>query len=99
MVSILIEKASGCATPVARHSATQLVTDVMKDEKNDGGSFCWDFIDCPESVRSKCPVYLDKSHKCWEYKDTRCAEILGFTSDCKYCRYYLAQPPGPTEDD
>jgi hypothetical protein len=64
-----------------------------------GEFFCWDFVGCPESVRSKCPVYRDKSHKCWEYKDTRCAEVLGFSSDCKYCRYYQARLYTPGKDE
>ncbi len=52
---------------------------------------CWDFVGCPASVRSKCPVYQDKGLKCWEYAETRCSEIVGFAYDCDHCRYYNAR--------
>ena len=54
-------------------------------------SYCWDFVDCPQSVRSKCPVYLNKSIRCWEYDGRRCNQILGFECDCKRCKYYRAR--------
>ena len=53
--------------------------------------YCWDFIDCPESVRSQCPVFRDKSHRCWEYEATQCRKIVGFSYDCETCRYYRSR--------
>ena len=55
------------------------------------GLFCWEFIDCPESVRNRCPVYLDKDEECWKYEVTQCSKILGFTCECEDCRYYRAK--------
>jgi hypothetical protein len=27
---------------------------------------CWEINDCPESIREKCPAYLEKNVPCWQ---------------------------------
>ena len=54
-------------------------------------TYCWDFIECPNSVRSKCKVFIDKSHNCWDYPETGCSEILDISNDCSNCRYFNSQ--------
>lgn len=60
-------------------------------ENNDEALHCWDFVECSESIRAQCPVFRDKSYRCWEYRGTRCSEIVGFAYDCEDCRYYRSR--------
>jgi len=62
-----------------------------KNSINECEMHCWEFVGCAESIRTKCPVYQDKSYTCWEYDTTRCKELLAYTYDCKNCRYYLSK--------
>jgi hypothetical protein len=60
-------------------------------ERANGKLHCWDFINCPESVRFQCPVYLEKGLNCWEYDNTACRKIIGFNYNCEDCKYYLSR--------
>lgn len=33
---------------------------------------CWEFKDCDENIRIKCPAYPDKGKKCWKVTGTKC---------------------------
>ena len=55
------------------------------------GVFCWDYLDCPKSVRDECPAFKDKIENCWDHDGTRCSKIIDYPINCEQCRYYRAK--------
>jgi hypothetical protein len=52
---------------------------------------CWEYVDCPKSVREECPAFKDTAKNCWEIDKTQCDRIVGFPINCEKCRYYRAK--------
>ena len=67
----------------------------MHDHKDsqpiEAQSRCWDYLDCPKSVREECVVFKCKAENCWDYDDNRCSEFIGYLISCKQCRFYRAK--------
>jgi MerR family transcriptional regulator, heat shock protein HspR len=47
---------------------------------------CWEIRECPETKRSSCSAYIDRSKPCWELTRTRCKNGI----ECDTCVVYLA---------
>lgn len=39
-----------------------------------GAPNCWEFNNCPEPTRLRCPAYPDNGRECWKVTGTQCAE-------------------------
>jgi len=56
---------------------------------------CWDYMDCPEEIRSKCPAYPANGRDCWKMLSTKCgggryelSSIVEKVAFCRNCEYY-----------
>ena len=61
---------------------------------------CWEFHNCSEQARNKCPAYMYPEEKCWlvasSFKGAGCpkAKEAGFAFCIKECGWYKQQNPG-----
>ena len=38
--------------------------------------YCWEFHNCPEEERKKCPAFLYPEEKCWNIASRSCGKVL-----------------------
>ncbi len=63
---------------------------VNKDAKN-----CWEFRDCPDVIREKCPAYVFESgRECWMLAEDFCSKMLnGHFKKCFDCHWFKKLNP------
>jgi len=49
---------------------------------------CWEILDCPEEVSSRCIARREQEKPCWEYLETQAKEILEYPVECKDCKVF-----------
>ena len=64
---------------------------------------CWEFLNCPQERREKCPAYKLEDHRCWLVPGTWCGGIeqgdeKSKRHNCMNCRYML-HSISPKEED
>jgi len=51
---------------------------------------CWEFKNCPEEIRSRCPAYPERGLDCWKVTGTKCEggliEKVSLEEKILYCR-------------
>ena len=54
---------------------------------------CWEFNNCPENVKSKCPAYPDHGTSCWQYSCPCSHTDIAFRIipmlHCQNCDFYI----------
>ena len=50
---------------------------------------CWQIVNCPQSVRQKCPAFLESTTPCWLLDDARTHKSK---DDCRECDVYMSCP-------
>ena len=51
---------------------------------------CWEYMNCPPSIRDNCPVYGQTEISCWEYFNSNGA-IRSSCQECTYRRTILSK--------
>ncbi len=51
---------------------------------------CWEFKNCPEEIRTKCPAYPLRGKDCWKVTGTKCEggtiEKSSLAEKIEFCR-------------
>jgi hypothetical protein len=58
-----------------------------------GSEPCWDFLECPENIYSRCPAYHHRDKPCWEQATTQCRKVLDFEWQCGDCKVFKVYSP------
>jgi len=73
-----------------KHSLGAAVRDVLLGRKH----YCWDYMDCPEDRKQKCPAYIENAgRRCWRVSGTLChgevqGSIVEKLATCLKCDVY-----------
>ena len=49
---------------------------------------CWEILDCPEEVSSRCIARREQEKPCWEHLETQVKKVLECPVECKRCKVF-----------